>query len=266
MKKARSWDYAAGQLWSVLTCAAQQRKLLTYGEVAPIIETNPLSVRYALGPIQDYCMGAGLPPLTAILVNAEKNTPGAGFIAWDVADIHTAHQGVFDFEWTRIENPYGGFSSEQTVGTLASRLLDEPDSASEIYAIAKVRGTAQLIFRLALIKQYECCAMCGLSFVEALDAAHLKSWSACTPAERMDPANGVLLCATHHRLFDAGCMTISEDLHVVHFDPEATQGTYSEMDISFTTRLHGKLAKLNGGAGCLIEMKYLRHHHHANWT
>ncbi|HET6520055.1 MAG TPA: HNH endonuclease signature motif containing protein [Geminicoccaceae bacterium] len=47
--------------------------------------------------------------------------------------------------------------------------------------------------------------MCGVGAAELLDAAHLRAKEA---RETDDPRNGLVLCATHHRAFDAGLFGI----------------------------------------------------------
>lgn len=60
-KEKQNWEYAAGLVWPLLIKAAARREKLTYGNVASIIKTNPLSVGLALGPIQDFCLDGHLP-------------------------------------------------------------------------------------------------------------------------------------------------------------------------------------------------------------
>jgi hypothetical protein len=48
------------------------------------------------------------------------------------------------------------------------------------------------------------CAVTGCDVAEVLRASHCKPWRSCTDAERLDPANGLLLVATLDALFDAG--------------------------------------------------------------
>ncbi|MFN0083798.1 MAG: HNH endonuclease [Blastocatellia bacterium] len=47
--------------------------------------------------------------------------------------------------------------------------------------------------------------MCGIAFLELLDAAHIISHK---EAGTHDPRNGMILCASHHRAFDAGLFAI----------------------------------------------------------
>jgi len=52
------------------------------------------------------------------------------------------------------------------------------------------------------------CAVCGISAVEVLDAAHIRPKS---EDGSDDPRNGLVLCALHHRAMDAGLFAIKPD-------------------------------------------------------
>lgn len=77
--------------------------------------------------------------------------------------------------------------------------------------LAKVR-VHQPLFRAAVLDAYERrCAICGLPFVELLDAAHIKpdsqGGSASVP-------NGLALCKIHHGAFDANIIGISPNYEI----------------------------------------------------
>jgi putative restriction endonuclease len=69
-------------------------------------------------------------------------------------------------------------------------------------------------FRPRVLNAYEYqCAVCGFSLKlgtlpVALEAAHIKWHQAGGPEE---PSNGLALCSLHHKLFDLGAFTISDD-------------------------------------------------------
>ncbi len=67
-------------------------------------------------------------------------------------------------------------------------------------------------FRKLLIEQRGCtCELCSVSFPEVLRASHIKSWAVSSPEERLDPQNGLLLCANHDVLFDRHLITFDTD-------------------------------------------------------
>lgn len=78
----------------------------------------------------------------------------------------------------------------------------------------EVRGAAQELFRHALLAHWPGCAFCGLTIRAALDAAHIVPWVRCDANDRVDVRNGLVACATHHRLFDAHVLQISTNLVV----------------------------------------------------
>lgn len=235
---SKNWIHAAGILWPVLVVAAKNREKPIYKELAPLISTNPLSVGKALEHIQSFCMESKLPPLSAIVVSKTTGLPGGGFIAWDIDDIDTAFEKVYEFPWGSIQNPFGGFLESDTIESLSDELIKTPSKAKEIYTKVENRGIAQKIFRAALLKAYDSkCAICGFSFQEALEAAHILPWPKANAEERISPRNGILLCSNHHKLFDSDIIKINEELVVFH----AQQGKkYSDVDRVATIDYHGK--------------------------
>jgi putative restriction endonuclease len=234
----RNWYQAAAVLWPVLTNLARERRTATYSELSPLVETNPLSMGLALGPIMFYCLDNRLPPLTAVVVSKDTNVPGGGFTAWDIADLPAALETVFDHPWSKILNPFEAFNDGTRMEDLVDRLVDEPGRSEEIYRLVPDRGVAQALFRKALLASYEGCCFCGLSFEDALEAAHIVPWAEASRSERLDVRNGLLLCATHHRMFDARLMTLDESCRIQFYDPDEADEPYSDADRSVSSRLH----------------------------
>lgn len=87
---------------------------------------------------------------------------------------------------------------------------DNPEFLQQVVA----RGRTQLLFRAQLLQLYNMtCVFCDSQLPNALEAAHILPWARCTgEADRINPANGLLLCATHHRLFDAGDLRVTPEL------------------------------------------------------
>lgn len=246
-----NWEDRTRMLWPILTELARLGEKRTYGKLAPCINTNALSVGGALDPIQNYCLDNRLPPLNALAINKQTRVPGSGFIAWDIDTLDEAYPLVFAYDWSRIPNPFDGFTGNNTSKSLASQLVKDPDCSGEVYSRVRNWWAAQKIFRLALLEAYAYrddyrCAVCGLSFEETLEAAHIISWtdSASTQELRMDPRNGILLCSTHHKLFDNYYFTINEDYQIVYYDPEMKGGEYFEMDKHFVVHFHMKSIRL----------------------
>jgi putative restriction endonuclease len=85
-----------------------------------------------------------------------------------------------------MPNPFLGFGSEETVETLAEQLVKNPASSADAFRQVKDRGIAQRVFREGLLRAYNSrCAMCGLSFPEVLQAAHIIAFSECSVEQRI---------------------------------------------------------------------------------
>ena len=72
----------------------------------------------------------------------------------------------------------------------------------------------QSFFRTAVLSAYDQkCCITGLSIPRLLVASHIVPWSH-DPVNRVNPHNGLLLSALHDRAFDAGLLTINDDMTV----------------------------------------------------
>lgn len=237
----KNWDAAAGRVWPLLVGAAAAKHPLTYTDLTKAADTTPRNVGLALGPIQAFCQRAELPPLTGLVVNRITRKPGIGFIAGDRDDQNSWLKVVYDEDWSQIANPFDDFQGAVSQASLAKDILSGGDGPAKVLALVRHRGVRQQIFRRALLEAYNCaCAFCGLTFTEALEAAHIVPYFSCEPAQEVDVQNGLLLCATHHRLFDSKAVTITVDNYIEYYDPKARDGTYSPADKAASSSLHGR--------------------------
>ncbi len=81
-------------------------------------------------------------------------------------------------------------------------------------AVVKVRVN-QGAFREVLIRKYGKCCLCGLDENGLLVASHIKPWSDCTPKEKLDDNNGLLLCPNHDKLFDRGYISFTNNGNIM---------------------------------------------------
>jgi putative restriction endonuclease len=80
-----------------------------------------------------------------------------------------------------------------------------------------VARRGQQRFKFLVFQRYGlCCAVCDFNLTEALDAAHLRPKHA---RGSDDPRNGLVLCAVHHRAFDAGLFAIEPHTWRLHWRP-----------------------------------------------
>jgi len=239
-----SRDLRAYRAWAALTRAATERQVITYGQLADAIGIYHRAVRFTLGVIQDHCLNEKLPPLTILVVNQQTGLPGVGFIAWDADDIESGVRSVYGFNWTKLENPFVFAADGTSEDDIVNELVENPTQAEHVYARVKVRGVAQSIFRRVMLQIYEQrCAFCGLNYAEALEAAHIVPWRHAEPKQRLDPTNGLLLCSTHHRLFDSGRMGISIDFKII-WNSRKDEENSSSAVLAISIALNGNMALL----------------------
>jgi putative restriction endonuclease len=202
----------AFRAWPVLTETAAHHTKITYVGIGDRLGIHHRPVRYVLSVIQDYCLEEKLPPLTILVVNQRFRQPGEGFIAWDVDDLEQGYDRVYAYPWDQLPNPFAFSKTGETPEELARQLVRRPQESAVVYRLINNRGFVQAVFRLELLLAYNRrCAFCGLSLTQALQAAHIIPWREASISQRLDPANGLLLCATHHALFDANILTVSMD-------------------------------------------------------
>ena len=89
------------------------------------------------------------------------------------------------------------------------------------------RGKEQ--FRESLLPQWNGeCPLCGIAIEEVLKATHAKPWKDSSDSERLDPFNGILLCANHAALYSAGYIAFTGGgrLHISSRIPEEDYPVY----------------------------------------
>lgn len=92
----------ASQIWSLLICAARERRTYTYGDVANILGYGGAGVlSQTLGLIMTFCRNNALPPLTVLVVNQETGLPGEGLTALE--ELNQDRESVFRFNWFSLE-------------------------------------------------------------------------------------------------------------------------------------------------------------------
>lgn len=226
--------------WKILVECAKNKKTITYKDFSNEIKIHHRTVRYPLEYIQDYCLKNQLPPLSILVVNKTTGLPGTGFKAWEIEDSEKGIKIVFDFDWTKLLNPFSYAENGTTENDLVKKILKNPENSGEVYSLIKNRGVSQSIFRSILLKTYNSrCAFCGFSHEEALEASHIIPYCDSSDSQKIDPRNGLLLCSIHHKLFDYGLISINQDYTISILE---NQNIDKEIEYNriMTTELDGK--------------------------
>jgi predicted restriction endonuclease len=97
----------------------------------------------------------------------------------------------------------------------AYRLTQKEQSGpTETKRFVNVR-LGQRFFRDSILANYrEHCCICAMPIVELLIASHIIPWKGREDL-RLNPSNGLCLCALHDKAFDRGLLSIDEDYKVM---------------------------------------------------
>jgi putative restriction endonuclease len=116
------------------------------------------------------------------------------------------------------------------LGALGLDLNTEPANAAEEATTTRTQARRDPRFRERVLRAYEYrCCVCGFdlrigNITAGLEAAHIKWFQAKGPDIE---ANGLALCALHHKVFDLGAFTILPDTYSLVFSQHAVAGEAS---------------------------------------
>lgn len=92
---------------------------------------------------------------------------------------------------------------------------EERDFSSEDISVFGKRRAAHHKFSKEVKKNYNySCAVCGISETEFLVAGHISPWSE-DRGNRLNPQNGICLCALHDKAFEHGYIGLTDNFTVV---------------------------------------------------
>lgn len=137
-------------------------------------------------------------------------------------------------------------TSSSLIGDINKIHSDDDLSLSEKESMVKSRiGQGKFKRNVKKTWKSECCAVTLCKISELLIASHIKAWSDCeTTDERLDGANGLLLCAHIDKLFDN---------HLITFKPK--RGDYNL--VLSKSLCPNDLNGLGIEAGCQLNLTYL---------
>ncbi len=125
----------------------------------------------------------------------------------------TSEQLLHDL-FTQDSNLEVDFLQRKRVQLEPSDKFVTPGRTTESTAIVKVRR-GQQFFRQVVLNAYGVrCCISGIHVPRFLVASHIKPWRD-FPNERLSPRNGLCLSSLHDAAFDAGLLTLNENLQVV---------------------------------------------------
>ena len=133
----------------------------------------------------------------------------------------------FNADWNRLAVE-SEIASRQLLGDRAMESLEEPgperdDRTGQITSpptrtemlSEQVVRLGQSFFRATVLSSFhDTCCMCGLSCKSLLVASHIIPWARRADL-RLDPRNGLSLCALHDRAFDRGFVSLDGDFRLL---------------------------------------------------
>jgi len=127
----------------------------------------------------------------------------------------------------------------QKIEDLVGRFGETGESVREVITR---NSTVQRMFRNNLIARNGCeCAICGKDLEEVLVASHIKPSKDSNIDQKIDDNNGLLLCATHDKLFDR---------YLISFD-------YKTGRLMYAAKLAKRLSQYELAENYVLSAKYL---------
>ena len=126
--------------------------------------------------------------------------------------------------WEEMNSDWERFAVECQQALMAIEAIPEPADdrlpdyddlpVGEDRVVEATARVGQRFFRAAVLSAYnEQCCISGLAVPRLLVASHIVPWRY-DAANRTNPRNGLLLSALHDKAFDAGLLTINDDMTV----------------------------------------------------
>lgn len=145
---------------------------------------------------------SGVAAEVGVLPVSPASGPGrATFLLNGLTELHVALDRVYKLAVSLPEAPLDRFRAK-------TASLPRTTEAERIV----IQRIGQDIFRDALLDYWSGrCPMTGITERALLRASHIKPWSDCTDAERLDVHNGLLLSALWDAAFDRGLVSFADD-------------------------------------------------------
>ncbi len=175
---------------------------------------NLIEMRERIGEIRrriHYVASGALNNIGCILLAEPTLFPPGEWIPqpydWPARTVSSKQYDLSEGEGRRVWEACQERTAGRIIPTRTPKVAEPRPRFGEPYAVIPRLG--QGTFRIAVTEAYtRACAVTGEHSLPALDAAHIRAYSAEGPH---DVRNGLLLRADLHRLFDQGYITITPD-------------------------------------------------------
>jgi putative restriction endonuclease len=166
------------------------------------LQRTPASVARRLGNF-----GAFDPVLAKQNISGLTHTSKLDEVIWN----------EFNSDWSKLVVEADRIRFERT-GQTYSTALEDTTGKTIGPTEREIKGKQRIyqdFFRASVLSGYnERCCICGLPHPEILTAGHIIPWSVRVDT-RVNPENGLCLCASHDRAFDRELIAISSDFSII---------------------------------------------------
>jgi len=136
---------------------------------------------------------------------------------------HSKHDKLifeeFSNNWDKLV-----LESELLLDSLESEKLENIEldtilekTGEEKLTLVKTRVNQNFFRKMVLVNYDEKCALCSLNHTSLLMASHIVPWSQ-NKEHRLNPKNGLCLCAIHDKAFDRGLISFDDNLTILFSD------------------------------------------------
>ena len=118
----------------------------------------------------------------------------------------------FTESWNKLADESEQLWDELISGPIEGKISENTDT--DIEATVKIRRGQRFFRKMILANYLSRCCVCGIPIASLLTASHIIPWSLRIDL-RLNPHNGLCLCALHDRAFDSGLITISDSYTII---------------------------------------------------
>ncbi|WXL25135.1 HNH endonuclease [Ectopseudomonas mendocina] len=190
------------------------------------------------GPLSTWAMNNDLVqgPLTALSHKSSFDKTAGQIRALPIfLERDSIGKGMYEAALKRFSDYLADGFENDLDSDLDSIFQNDDVPQTEKTNLVKAR-VGQGMFRQKLIRYWGCCAVTGFTDLNLLVASHIKPWSVCTDAERLDTYNGLLLTPNLDKAFDAGFITFTSQ-GAIWLSPQLSQPGLLGISANFSIQL-----------------------------
>lgn len=171
-----------------------------------------------------------------------KHEPWFSAFRHRMANFSLGLQKLSDEDVRQLKSITGRRSAQKPLtGNDQPVATDEEFTGRDLVREAKARQDQQKFTESVKARYGNACLVCGINEPELLVAAHIVRW-ADDKRNRLNPANGLRLCANHDKAFEYGLFTVDKKKNICVSKQLSPDSVFGKQ----LWKLHGKPLRLQG--------------------